>query len=121
MSPGEFYLVRKAGSQDPRKQRVFVVVSRQTLVDSKFSTVIWAPVYSRHDGLSMQARVGTAEGLKNESSSHCDELVSIPKSALTHYVGSVKATVLEQLDQALAISLWDWTTSSVSGKPAGLA
>jgi hypothetical protein len=36
MNRGEFYLVRKPGSLDPRKQRVFVIVSRQVLVDSGF-------------------------------------------------------------------------------------
>jgi mRNA interferase MazF len=102
---GEFYLVRKPGSQDPRKQRVFVIISRQALVDSRFSTLICAPVYSRHDGLSTQVRVGTADGLKKESSIHCDELVSLQKSALTHYVGSLTAAALRELNGALAISL----------------
>ncbi|PWT99419.1 MAG: MazF family transcriptional regulator [Terriglobia bacterium] len=83
MKRGELYLVRKPNSNDPRKQRVFVIVSRQVLIDSRFSTLICAPVYSRHDGLSTQLRVGPAEGLKNESSIHCDELVSLPKSVLT--------------------------------------
>ena len=105
MSRGELYLVRKPGSQDPRKQRVFVIVSRQALIDSRFSTVVCAPVYSRHDGLSTQVRVGPAEGLKAESSVHCDELVSLPKSALTHYVGSLKRTAVDELNRALAISL----------------
>ena len=105
MKRGELYLVRKPGSQDPRKQRVFVIVSRQALVDSRFSTLICAPVYSRHDGLSTQVRVGTGEGLRKESSIHCDELISLPKSALTHYVGSLKTTALRELSGALAISL----------------
>jgi mRNA interferase MazF len=102
---GELYLVRKPGSQDPRKQRVFAIVSRQTLVDSRFSTLICAPVYSRHDGLSTQVRVGTEEGLKQASSLHCDELVSLPKSVLTHYVGSLKPSGLRELARALAVSL----------------
>jgi mRNA interferase MazF len=102
---GEFYLIRKPAGQDPRKQRVFVIVSRQALVDSRFSTLICAPVYSRHDGLSTQVRVGPDEGLKQESSIHCDELVSLPKSALTNYVGSLKAVAVRELDTALAISL----------------
>lgn len=105
MKRGELYLVRKPGSQDPRKQRVFVIVSRQALVDSRFSTLICAPVYSRHDGLSTQVRVGMTEGLKKESSIHCDELVSLPKAALTHYVGSLNHAALRELDGALAISL----------------
>ena len=105
MKRGEFYLVRKPGSQDPRKQRFFVIVSRLALVDSRFSTLICAPLYSRHDGLSTQVRVGIAEGLKKESSIHCDELISLPKSALTHYVGSLKAAALRELNGALTVSL----------------
>ena len=115
MKRGELYLVRKPGSQDPRKQRVFVIVSRQTLVDSRFSTLICAPLYSRHDGLSTQVRVGIADGLKKESSIHCDELISLPKSVLTHYVGSLKATAMRELSGALAVSLEieDGTLTSV--------
>lgn len=105
MKRGELYLVRKPGSQDPRKQRVFVIVSRQVLVDSRFSTLICAPVYSRHDGLSTQVRVGPEEGLKKESSVHCDELVSLPKSVLTCYVGSLKALAASELNRALGVAL----------------
>jgi mRNA interferase MazF len=105
MKRGELFLVRKPNSQDPRKQRVFVIISRQALVDSRFSTLICAPVYSRHDDISTQVRVGTAEGLKKDSSIHCDELVSLPKSALTHYVGSLRPATLKELDRALTISL----------------
>jgi mRNA interferase MazF len=102
---GELYLVRRPGSRDPRKQRVFVVVSRQALIDSRFSTVICAPLYSKHDGVSTQVLVGTAEGLKKESSIHCDELVSLPKSVLTYYVGSLKHAGLQELNKSLAIAL----------------
>jgi mRNA interferase MazF len=105
MKRGELYLVRKPGSKDPRKQRVFVIVSRQALIDSRFSTLVCAPVYSRHDGLSTQIRVGAAEGLKKESSVHCDELVSLSKSALTHYVGSLKSSALKTLNHALIVSM----------------
>jgi mRNA interferase MazF len=105
MKRGELYLVEKPGSQDPRKRRVFVIVSRQRLVDSRFSMLICAPVYSRHDGLSTQVPVGEAEGLKKESSVHCDELVSLAKAVLTHYVGSLKAAGLAALNAALTVSL----------------
>jgi mRNA interferase MazF len=84
---GELYLVKKPGVRDPRKQRVFVVVSRQAPIDSRFSSVICAPIYSRHDGLSTQVFTGSEQGLKKDSSIHCDELVSLPKAILTHYVG----------------------------------
>jgi mRNA interferase MazF len=100
MQRGELYLVRKPGTQDPGKQRVFVVVSRQILIDSKFPTAICAPVYSRHDGLSTQVPIGVAEGLKHESSIHCDELVSLPKAMLTRYVGRLSRAKNEEMNQA---------------------
>jgi len=105
MRRGELYLVRKPGANDPKKQRVFAIVSRQLLIDSRFSTVICAPVYSRHDGLSTQVRVDTAEGLKHESSIHCDELVSLPKTFLTRYVGQLDSLRIEELDIALRVAL----------------
>jgi mRNA interferase MazF len=67
---GELYLVRKPGSNDPRKQRVFATVSRQVRIDSRFSSVICAPIYSQHDGLSTQVRVGIEEGLKRFRKTH---------------------------------------------------
>ena len=105
MQRGDLFLVRKPGQLDPRKQRVFAVVSRQVLIDSKFSTVICAPVYSRHDGLSTQVSAGVSEGLKHQSSVHCDELVSLPKSMLTRCIGRMYGEKILELDRALAVAL----------------
>lgn len=105
MKRGELYRVAHPSARDPRKHRVFVVVSRQVLIDSRFSTVICAPIYSTHDGLSTQVLVGIEEGLKHDSSIHCDELVSLPKSALTHYVGMLPPSKIEELNRALRIAL----------------
>ncbi len=81
MRQGELYRVAHPSARDPRKFRVFVVVSRQVLIDARFSTVICAPVYSAYDGLSTQVPIGIDEGLKHDSSIYCDELVSLQKSA----------------------------------------
>jgi len=105
MKRGDLYRVYKGTSYDPKKYRVFVIVSRQVLIDSRFSTVICAPIYSSYDGLSTQVKVGIEEGLKHESSIHCDELISILKSSLRHFVGSLSPEKLQQLDEALRISL----------------
>jgi mRNA interferase MazF len=102
---GELYRVANPSSKDPRKQRVFVIVSRPVLIDSRFSTVICAPVYSAHDGLSTQVLIGIEEGLKHESSIHCDELISLPKSVLTNYVGGLSLEKLNALNHALSIAL----------------
>ena len=105
MSRGELYLVRKSGSHDPKRQRVFVVVSRQALVNTRFSSVICAPVYSRHDGLTTQVPIGINEGLKSDSSIHCDELVSLPKTLLTRYVGRLSQSKTNELNRALLTAL----------------
>ena len=105
MKRGSLYRVFKPGPPDPKKFRVFVVVSRQTVIDSKFSTVICAPVYSRYDGLSTQVTVGVEEGLKQDSSVHCDEVISLSKSALTHFLGTLPERKLGELNQALRIAL----------------
>ncbi len=105
MRRGELYRVYKGSPHDPRKYRVFVIVSRQVLIDSKFSTVVCAPVFSAYDGLSTQVQVGIEEGLKHDSSIHCDELVSIPKSSLTHFVGSLSFTKIQELDESLKAAL----------------
>lgn len=82
-----------------------MVVSRQALLQSRFSTVICAPIYTSHDGLSTQVSVGAGEGLKHESSVHCDELVSLPKTALTNFVAALPAEKLAELKQALRVAL----------------
>ena len=84
---------------------MFVVVSRQTLIESRFSTVICAPIYSTHEGLSTQVAVGVAEGLKHDSSIHCDELASLPKSVLTNFVGTLSPQKVLALNKALQIAL----------------
>jgi mRNA interferase MazF len=102
---GELYRVYKASAHDPRREHVFVVVSRQTLLDSRFSTAICAPVYSTFDGLSTQVPVGVDEGLRHESSIHCDELISIPKSLLTSFISTLPTRKIEALNRSLAIAV----------------
>ena len=105
MRRGELYRVLRPAARDPKKFRVFVVVSRQVLLDSRFSTVICAPVYSAYEGLSTQVPVGQDEGLTHDSGVYCDELVSLPKSMLTNFVGMLSPDKLRLLDQALIIAL----------------
>lgn len=104
MTRGELYRVHRP-SNDPKHYRTFVVVSRQVLIDSRFSTVICAPVFTSGDALSTQVAVGPAEGLKHESWIMCDNLVSLRKSDLTAYVGALSPAKLVELNRALKMSL----------------
>jgi len=99
------YRVRHPGGADPRRSRVFVIVSRQAVIESRFSSVICAPVYSSHHGLLSQVAVDVDQGLKHDSAVHCDELVSLPKSVLTDYIGSLPPSKIAELNRALGVAL----------------
>ena len=105
MKRGEIYRVTKPPGNDPRQYRFFVVVSRSALIESRFSTVICAPIYTTHDGLSTQVAIGVDEGLSHDSSIHCDALMSLPKLILTNYVSSLPTTKLQALNRALLVAL----------------
>jgi len=115
MNRGDVYRIAKPPSGDPKKYRYFVVVSREALIKAKYSTVICAPIYTRHGELVTQVKVGIAEGLKHDSSIHCDAMTSVPRSKLTHYVGHLSSEKLEMLDKALAAALELYDEDFLSG------
>jgi mRNA interferase MazF len=109
MRRGEIYRVHHLGgdptSNDPKLYWSFVVVSRQVLIDSRFPTVVCAPILTRGHGFSTQVSVGIDEGLKHESWILCDNLVSLRKVQLTRFVGSLTRSKVEELDRALKMAL----------------
>jgi mRNA interferase MazF len=104
MRRGEIYRVHHPGD-DPKLYRSFVVVSRQILIDSRFPTVVCAPILTRGHGFSTQVSVSIDEGLKHESWILCDNLVSLRKVQLTRFVGSLAHGKLQELDRALKMAL----------------
>ena len=105
MKRGELYRVSSVSKTDTKKQRVYVIISRQELVENTYSTLICAPVYSNYEGLSTQVPIGINEGLKHQSAIRCDELISILKTRLTDYVGILSDIKLYELSQALSIAV----------------
>ena len=55
--------------------------------------------------MATQVDVGVDEGLKHDSSIHCDELMSLLKSSLTNFIGALSPAKQALLDRALAFSL----------------
>ena len=104
MKRGELYRVFKPGG-DSKQYRTFVVVSRQTLIDSKFPSVVCAAVMTEGQGLATQVSIGIDEGMKHECWIHCDDLRSIQKSVLTQWVRSLPPGKMRKLDYALAVAL----------------
>ena len=85
--------------------RCYVIVSRQALMATRWSTVVCAPIYSTRRGLSTEVDVGIEDGLKHPSAILCDDLVSLSKTHLTDYIGALSAAKLAQLRTALRIAL----------------
>jgi len=104
MNRGELYRVYRPKA-DPKRFRTYVVLSRDSVIRSRFPTVICAPLLSSSEGLSTQVQVGVDEGMKHTSWILCDNLVSVEKSALTYYVGSLSSGKLAELNRALKIAL----------------
>ncbi len=104
MKRGDIYRVHRPG-YDPKQHRCFVVVSRQALIESRFSTLICAPVFTRGQALVSQVAIGPDEGMKHHSWIMCDNLASVRKSELTQFVGSLSSSKLAELDRALRIAL----------------
>ena len=90
---------------NPKSYGTFVIVRRQVLLDSKFSTAVCAPIFSSGEGLSTQLAVGREEGMKLESWITCDNLVSARKADITNYVGSLSGPNLGELNRALRLAL----------------
>lgn len=84
---------------------MYLVVSRQRLLDSNYSTVLCVPVFSTRGGLDTQVDVGPEHGLLRPSALHCDNIVSIPRSSLRNYVGSLPPSKMRQVNRALAVAL----------------
>jgi len=105
MKRGELYRVYKGSKYDPKDHRFFLIVSRQELMENSYSSVICAPIYSKYGGLPTQVEIGVDEGLKHDSAIHCDELMSIRKSALTDYVSTIPDAKMEAVNTALRIAL----------------
>lgn len=105
LARGQIYLVKPPPGKDPKRARALVIVSRQTLCDSRADKVVCAPVNSHGDGRTTEVEVGVAEGLKHESVINCDQLLLIEKSRLTHYVGSLSPKLVKEVRGAIRIAL----------------
>ena len=105
MKRGELYRVSRPTAKDPKRFRIFVIVSRQALIDSRYSSVVGAAVYSNGEGLVTEVAIGVDEGLKHESFIRCDELVSLRKSELTNFLGTLARAKIRELNRALRIAL----------------
>jgi mRNA interferase MazF len=82
------------------KARPVLVLTRE-LVRPYMTRVTVAPITSTIRGLSSEVRVGRANGLDNEGVVSCDNIVTVPKSAVGRRIGYL----LQSQENALSIAI----------------
>ena len=68
------------------KARPVLVLSREMVIPHRTQVTV-APVTSTARGLSVEIPVGQANGLGHDSVVNCDNIVTIPKTALGERIG----------------------------------
>jgi mRNA interferase MazF len=103
---GEVYRTRERVPERGDKPGIYVVVSRTFVARNEdVSTVICAPAHGEILGLTTEVVVGPEDGLPRTSAVRCDFLTLMFKSKLTHYVSTLSATKIAELNHALAHAL----------------
>lgn len=82
------------------KSRPVLVLTRE-LVRPHLSRVTVAPITSTIRGLSTEVPVGAANGLGHDSVVSCDNIVTVPTSALGRHIGYLLPDQEDQLAGAI--------------------
>lgn len=106
MRRGEIYRSQEKIPERGYKPGFYVVVSRDFVAQNDdVATAVCAPVYSEILGLRSEVVLGPNASLPRESSIRCDFLTLMFKSKLTHFVGSLPPSKIEELNSALRYAL----------------
>ena len=81
-----------------------MIVTRQIAIPF-LANVIVASITPRVRGLPTEVRLGAAQGLDDESVANCDNLFTIPKSAVGRTRGRLGPEQTHELRAALSIAL----------------
>jgi mRNA interferase MazF len=85
-------------------RRPAVVVTRQVAIPF-LANVTVASITTRIRGLPTEVRLDRAHGLDDESAVNCDNLFTVPKTAIGRVRGQLGPAETHQLHSALAIAL----------------
>ncbi|HTF40081.1 MAG TPA: type II toxin-antitoxin system PemK/MazF family toxin [Propionibacteriaceae bacterium] len=90
------------------KTRPALILTRE-IVRPHLSRVTVAPITSRVRGLTVEVPVGQSNGLDQDSVINCDNIVTIPTSAVGRQIGFLWSEQEPKLSEAVraAFDLWD--------------
>ena len=100
VSRGEIWMYQ---FKAPNRRRPVLVLTRQHVIDL-LHWVMVAPITSAIHGIPSEVIIGVEEGLKGQSAINLDNVQSVERSKLTHYVGSLDASRMETVCRALAVA-----------------
>jgi mRNA interferase MazF len=83
------------------KTRPVLILTRE-LVRPHLTSVTVAPITSTIRGLSTEVAVGTANGLDHKSVVSCDNITTVPRTALGRLLGYLHPAQEPELAQAIA-------------------
>lgn len=88
----------------PDKRRPVLVLTRQASIDS-LRTVTVAPFTTAIRGVASEVVVGAECGLKEPSAINLHNLVTVPRSGLKSFVGTVPISTLRDVARAAVFAL----------------
>lgn len=100
LNRGEIWLLRRPR---PDKQRPVLVLSRPSLIPLLHSVIV-AAITSTHRGAPTEVELGVEEGLKHPSCVNLCNLFTVHQRELKTFVGTVSASKMVQVCDALAIA-----------------
>lgn len=88
----------------PDKARPVIILTRQEMIPH-LHTVTVAPITRTIRGVSSEVIVGIREGLKEDSAVNLHHVVTVPKSDLNRFIGSLSPVKMQEILDALLFSL----------------
>ena len=101
MKRGEIWNFR---FDSPDKQRPVLILTRQEIIPV-LHTVTVAPLTSTIRGVPSEVVIGPESGLKNQLAINLHHLVTVPKSQLRRFVGTVSTETLQRVKEAMLFAL----------------
>ena len=88
----------------PDKQRPVLLLTRSEMIPVLNSVTV-APLTRTIRGVASEVVVGADSGLKSESAINLYHVVTVPKTGLRRFIGSVSPAVLDSVRAALLFAL----------------
>ena len=98
---GDIWLYRFA---PPDKRRPVLILSRNSLLEV-VQTATVAPITSTSHGAPVEVQLGTEQGLKSDSWANLANIVTVRRTDLVRWVGSVSPQVMKEICRALNIAV----------------